>query len=362
MSGFFFPFLKTSVHSFFIKGETIELLLLPFFTFLLGLILSFFVLWLFPKINLLDNPKAYGHNRPPIPLPGGIAPVLAFSCSLLLLLFFAPFDTKVFALLCAVVLLTIISFIDDRKHLSPLIRLLVHFVVAAIVVAAGIKIEYVSNPFGGETFVLSTIFIALPAIITTIWLVGFANVLNWLDGVPGLSAASAAAAGIFLGMLSITPEVNQPNIALLSFVFAAAALSFVFFNIAPPKMLLGDTGAMVFGFVIAALSVFSGGKMATVFIILALPMLDAFSVISRRIFAGKNPLKGKDNLHLHDRLVQVGWSRRQVLSFFLTLSLFLGWLSLQLETKGKIILIISVGIIFLFFSSVLDRKIQKKNS
>lgn len=306
----------------------------------------------------MDNPKAYGYNRDPIPLPGGIAPVLAFVFALLVLF---PLGTKEMALLCAVLLIAGISFWDDRKHLSPLFRLAVHLSAAALVVSVGIRIEYLSSPFGGETFVLGDIFVALPATITIIWLVGFANVLNWLDGVPGLSAASAGSAGVFVGLLSLTPQVNQPEIALLAFLFAAAAFSFVLFNISPPKMLLGDTGAMVFGFTVAALSVFSGGKMATLFIVLALPLLDAAYVIVRRLLEGRNPLKGRDNLHLHDRLQQVGFSPKAVLFFFLGISLFLGWMSLQLETKGKIILIVVLGLSFLLFSFILE-KMHKKTS
>ena len=328
-----------------------------FFTFLIGIAAAFFVLHFFPKWNLLDNPKAYGYKRQPIPLPGGIAPVFAFLLSLLL---FFPLAEKILALFCAIILISVVSFIDDRKNISPFLRLCIHFFSAALLVAAGIRIDYLSNPFSNEALFLPDIFFLLPAIITTLWLVGFANVLNWLDGVPGLSAASAAAAGVFLGVLSLSPLVNQPEIAMLSFVFAAAALSFVFFNISPPKMLLGDTGAMTFGFVIAALSVFSGGKMATVFLVLALPLLDAFFVIIRRILAGKNPFRGRDNRHLHDRLSRCGVSERGVLAVFLIPSLILGWGSLQLQTGGKLLLIVCSTFVFLSFSAFLEKCIRRK--
>lgn len=325
-------------------------------TFFLSAFLGVAVLHLFPKWNLLDNPQKYGYDRQPIPLPGGVAPVLAL---LFAVGFFFPAEQKYIGLLVAILLLAIISFIDDRRQVHPLIRLSAHFVAASIAIASGIRIDYVSNPFG-EVIELQKVFFLLPALITAFWLVGFTNVMNWLDGVPGLSAASAAAAGIFLGMLSLTPLVSQPEIALLSFVFAAASAGFLLFNFPPPRMLLGDTGAMVFGFFIAAISVFSGGKMATIFIVLAIPLLDAAYVTFRRLLAGRSPLSGKDSLHLHDRLLLLGLSNREILLFFLSLSLFLGWLSLQLETRGKIILVIFLSGLFLLFSYFLE-KLTKKN-
>jgi len=304
----------------------------------------------------MDNPKKYGHARDPIPRPGGIAPVLAFLISLLL---FFPKDEKYIGFFVALLLVSLVSFWDDRKGLSVFFRLFVHIIAGIIVVFSGLQIEYLSNPFG-ETWNLGSILIFLPGIITVVWLVGFANVLNWLDGVPGLSAASAMATGVFLGMLSITPLVSQPEVAKLSFVFAASAGGFLLFNIHPPKMLLGDTGAMAFGFTIASLSVFSGGKMATVFIVLAIPMLDAMHVVFRRILAGRNPFKGRDNLHLHDRLVSLGLSNREILLLFLSVSVLLGWTSLQIGTTGKIILVFSLSILFLIFSWLLE-KMSAKN-
>ncbi len=335
----------------------INLYLSTALTFFISGFLGIMVLHLFPRWGLMDNPRKYGHNREPIPLPGGVAPVLAL---LFVVAIFFPQTLKYTGLLFATALVATVSFWDDRRQVSPLWRLVAHFAAALIVVASGISIRYVSSPLGGNID-LETVFALLPVIVTSIWLVGFANVMNWLDGVPGLSSASSAAAGIFLGLLSLTPEVNQPEIAQLSFAFAAAAAGFLLFNFPPPKMLLGDTGAMTFGFFLACISVFSGGKMATVFIVLALPMLDASYVLLRRMLRGQNPMRGQDNLHLHDRLAQLGFSAREILFFFLSFSLSLGWLSLQLATTGKILLIIVVGVLFLLFSWWLETMARKKS-
>jgi UDP-GlcNAc:undecaprenyl-phosphate GlcNAc-1-phosphate transferase len=334
-----------------------SIIVTAFITFALSGLFSVLVLHFFARWRIVDRPHLYGLKRKPIPLPGGVAPVAAF---LLALLLFFPFDVKIIGLFFGLLLIAIISFLDDRYHLAPLLRLAVHLVAAAIVAYAGIRIEYLGNPFGA-TLELTEIFFLLPHFITIVWLVGFANVLNWLDGVPGLSAASAASAGIFLGILSVSAVVDQPQTALLSLIFAASALGFVLFNLPPPKMLLGDTGAMVFGFTLASISVFSGGKMATAFIVLALPLLDAAYVLTRRILSGKNPLKGKDNLHLHDRLAELGLADREILLIFLVLSILLGYLSLQLQTVGKAVLIASVALLFLLISYLIEKILARQS-
>ncbi len=335
-----------------------ETLFPAFFVFTASLFFSSLVLHLFPHWNLLDNPKKYGFSRAPIPYPAGIAPILAL---LLGILVFFPFSGKFIGLLVGIALVTGVSFWDDRRHLSPIFRLGIHFLAAGIIAFSGIRIEFLGNPFG-EAFALAEIFRFLPELITIFWLVAFANVMNWLDGVPGLSAASASAAGIFLGILSLTPLVYQPETAVLAFIFSAATGGFLLFNFPPAKMLLGDTGAMSFGFFIAALTVFSGGKMATAFLVLALPLLDAANVIVSRLLAGKNPLRGADKRHLHDRLALLGWSNREILLFFLVISVLLGWLSLQFGTRGKILLALLVMILFLIFSAILEKMLHKKTS
>jgi len=326
-------------------------------TFFLSFGFSFLVLKLFPKISLLDRPQKYGLSRAPIPYPAGVAPIAAFLISLLL--FFPP-SKKLIAFLIAIVLVAAVSFWDDRRNLPAIFRLAIHFLAASLVAFSGVKITFLGNPFG-DAIALSDFFRFLPEIVTIFWLVFFANVMNWLDGVPGLSAASAAAAGLFLGILSLTLESSQLETAKLAFVFSAAAAGFLLFNIPPAKMLLGDTGAMTFGFIIAAITVFSGGKMATAFLVLAIPFLDAVNVIFSRILAKKNPLRGADRRHLHDRLADAGFSDRSILLFFLGFSVLLGWLSLQFQTRGKILLIFFTAVIFLTFSRFLGKIIRKKN-
>lgn len=310
----------------------------PVGTLILSALLTKAVLHFFPQWQLLDRPEKYGHDRAPIPYPGGIAIVFGFLIVLFLLF---PLDLQLLGFVGGIVLLAVVSFQDDRHGMPPLIRLGVQAVLGVIVFFTGTKIVFISNPFGSVAFEFAP---WLSLLVTIGWIITMINTLNWLDGVSGVAAGTSTIAGIFLGLLSLTPTVDQPILALMCFVFSAANFGFFWWNIPPPKMLNGDTGAMFSGFVIAVLAIFSGGKIATAFLVCALPLFDAFSVIFHRLRQGRSPWSGNDKLHLHDQLFQRGFSQRKIMWIFLSISLFLGMSALYLQTLGKITFLAILGI------------------
>lgn len=348
-----------------------NIILASLLAFFLSLLTAFFIEKKFPVWGFMDKPKKYGHKRNPVPLPGGVGIPLVF-CFVALL--FLPFNKQIFGFVLAVLLLTIVSFWDDRKNISPFIRLGVQIFAGLILVIFGIGIEVISNPFGGylelNNWEIDIIkwkgdyyqFTVLADLFTITWVVVMANTLNWLDGVSGLSGGTAAAGGITLGFLSLTSMVNQPEIALLSFVFACAIFAFLPFNIPPIKMLLGDAGAMPIGFILAVLAIFSGGKVATAFLVLALPILDAIWVAFYRLSKGVKPWQGRDRAHLHDKLLILGWNEKQIFLLFFLVSVFLGVSSLFLHTLSKGILIFTIFITFFVFRFWLEKIVKKTTS
>ncbi len=330
-----------------------SLFIVPVATFVASLILTFGVFVFFPRWGILDRPEKYGHMRAPIPYPGGVSIIIAFLFGVIL---FFPVDLKMAGFLLGILILGAVSFYDDRKGVHPAVRLLVQVAITSVLIATGTRIEYISNPFDPVAFELPY-FLSLA--ITLVWVIGCVNTTNWLDGVPGVAAGTSTLVGIFLGILSLSPIVDQPELAVLCFTFAAANLGFVFFNIPPPKMLNGDTGAMFSGFVIAVFSIYSGGKIATAFLVLALPLFDAASVIFHRLRLRTSPWKGNDKRHLHDQLMRRGLSEKQVMWLFLFVSLLLGAAALYIRTIGKITLLAVVGAA-VFFLSWKQQKGQKE--
>lgn len=326
----------------------------------------------FPKLGLLDKPEKYGLKRKPIPYPGGILLWLIFI--LLTLIFFEP-TIKLIGLLFGSGLLVLISFIDDRISLPASFRLIVQILVALIMVVAGIGVETITNPFGGYValdqikFVLEfgsteITIMALSGLFTLVWILLIVNTMNWLDGIPGLTSGITVIGCLTLFFLSISDMVNQPETATLALIVAMIALGFWLFDFFPPKILIGDSGSMLFGLLLAVLAIFSGGKIATAFLILGFPIMDAIYVIVHRIYNKQAPWKGgewdKDRkaVHLHHRMLQFGMSERQVLLIIYALAAIFGISALFLGTQGKFWAIVTI--FFLSFILGIVLRVKKK--
>lgn len=340
--------------------------------FSLTILLTLIALRVFPKLGLMDNPKKYGLKRKPIPYPGGILLWIIFV--LLALIFFEP-TLKLIGLLFGSGILVLISFIDDRINLPAWLRLLVQILVALTMVVAGIGVETITNPFGGYIaldqikFVLEfsgteMTIMAFSGIFTLIWILLIVNTMNWMDGIPGLTSGITFIGGITIFFLSITDLVNQPETATLALIVAMIALGFWFFDFYPPKILIGDSGSMLFGLLLAVLAIFSGGKIATAFLILGFPIMDAIYVIVHRLYNKQAPWKGgewdqyRKAVHLHHRMLQFGMTERQVLFAIYALAGVFGISALFLGTKGKFWAIITI--FFLSFVLGMLLRVKKK--
>lgn len=341
--------------------------------FILTLLAILIALKVFPKLRLLDRPKLYGLKRKPIPYPGGILLYLVFMA--LALIFFEP-TFKLLGLLLAGGILVIVCFIDDRIGLSPWSRVLVQILVALIIIFAGIGISAISNPFGGsiqlDKFLVtlqigsySQTFMVLSVLFTVIWIGMIVNTMNWLDGIPGLVSGISFIGGLTLFFLSISDFVNQPEIATLSIIVAMMALAFWLFDFFPPRILLGDSGAMFFGLLLAVIAIFSGGKVATAFLVLGFPVLDALYVIARRILMLRVPWKGgewdsnRKAVHLHHRLLEFGLNEKKVLAVIYFFAALFGVIALLTNSKGKFWAIIAIAAISFLLGAILKIKKTK---
>ena len=318
------------------------------FAFVLTLFLTFSALRFFPKWGLLDAPQKYGLTRTPIPYFGGIAIFVAFVISALV---FLPLSKEILALVGGATLLTTVAFLDDAFRLSPLTRLIFQILAALFLVIGGVGITHLTNPFGG-VFDLAAIdwnlgfggaeyhLTLLADLFTIAWVLLLVNSLNWLDGVAGLSSGIAGLAALVIFFLAAREGYHffdQSAVIALAGILAGAALAFTVFNFPPPKILLGDSGSMLLGFVLAALAIYSGGKVATAALVLGIPLLDAVWVILRRLLAGESPFSG-DYAHLHHRLLAFGFSKRKTVLAVYFVSAAFGSIALFIDDAfGKLI-------------------------
>ena len=328
-----------------------QLIWIPINAFALCALLHIFALRLFPKWKLLDFPERYGHKRSRIPYPTGILGIATFI--VIVATFLQPWDKQMIGIILGVILIGAVSFIDDRKQVSPWIRLSYQVLAAILIFLLGTRIFSITNPFVADgiikldaPFITSAIFNNPPilsGLFTLFWLGLTINALNWFDGIPGQVSLLSTIGFLTIGFLALSDRVVhvfpelQLQLALLAFVLAGISAASLLFDFPSNRVLMGDTGSMFFGLMLGVLTIYAGGKVATAFLVLGVPLIDSGIVIVRRLSKGVSPFQGnaKDE-HLHHRLLAKGWSERKIIILTAALGSAFGITALFMSTHEKI--------------------------
>jgi UDP-GlcNAc:undecaprenyl-phosphate GlcNAc-1-phosphate transferase len=210
----------------------------------------------------------------------------------------------------------------------------------------------------------------LNVLVTVLWVVGITNAFNLLDNMDGLSAGVAlVASGV---LLANAWSHGEFFISLIQLAFMGGLLGFLFFNFSlrgrPASVFLGDCGSLFIGFFMASLTLLeryvSKGSsnlfpVAMPVVVLAVPVIDTFTVITIRI-RGHRPIWRGDTNHLSHRLVALGFSRRTAVLFIYlaTFCLGIGALFLRDATPWQtlVLLLQSAGFVaLLLFLMFVDR-------
>jgi len=272
------------------------------------------------RVGALDRPVARSVHSKPTPRLGGLAICLAAVVSLLAFLRGGGHDA--YAILGGAAVILAVGVIDDVKGLPAWAKLLGQIAAAAALVAAGVRVEWLTNPSGGMWH--------LPVLgipITLFWVVAVINVVNLVDGLDGLAAGISTIAALTL--MIVTAGQGQVVAMVVMGAVAGAALGFLPYNFNPAKIFMGDTGSMFLGYMIAAVSVQWTLKCTTVVALavpvlaLGLPIFDTSFAILRRL-AARRPVHEADQEHLHHRLLRLGFTQRQVVVLMYVLSAGLG--------------------------------------
>src|SRR5205085_9057460 len=147
-----------------------------------------------------------------------------------------------------------------------------------------------------------------------VWIVAIMNMVNFLDGLDGLAAGVCAIAGGTFGVIALS--LVKPNAAVISAVVLGACVGFLRHNFYPARIFMGDSGALLLGFVLASLAVQGLLKTAAVatllfpLIVLAVPIIDTSFVVAKRLKYGR-PVHEADRWHLHHRFMNIGYSQRR---------------------------------------------------
>lgn len=316
--------------------------------------------------HIFDNKIRYRDIHIGIkPKIGGLVIIPIFILTVLILVGtdLLAWQNEFWGMLLGAIGILIYGYIDEKLDLHWSTQFIWQFGIAGIVILSGVGIQAINLPNGDLWFIDSYKFygIVLPQdIITAFWIVGLMNIVNWLDGIDGLAGGVGIIGFVTLFILSLTLFVNQPHIALISIILIAIYLGFLKFNWYPSRIFLGTYGSMFLGYMLAILSLISGGKIATSALVLAFPIIDAIVVVSQRIWNKKSIFEA-DNRHFHHKLLQTGLSQKISVIIMYIISIFFGISALTLETRGKLI-IFFIGMITLILVSFSITKFIVKNT
>lgn len=225
---------------------------------------------------------------------------------------FLGISDRAAGLILASLLCLIVGRFDERLSLSAHVQMIWQLVIVFALIVSGWSIPYVTNVFGEGVIqldVLSFGHIQIPgSLITALWVLLVMNAVNWFDGIDGLAGTLLAIAFGALVLVSLLPHIYNSSMFVLALIGLAAVLAFLIWNFPPGKVLMGTTGSWFFGMYLALVAIEGGGKIMTSLVILTIPIFDALFVAVRRIMHGKVPWAGRDRLHLHDTLLERGFS------------------------------------------------------
>lgn len=288
------------------------------------------------------------HTRA-LPRLGGVGIFLGFSVGVALsfalpVVRFPAEVARIVLLLIGSLIILFVMLADDLIELAPFPRLLWQCGAALLVVLprlngpdAGIVIASVPNPFHLRAPDSLALPLAIGVPFTLLWIVGMTNAINWIDGVDGLSGGVVfiASAVLFLHTYFRPPGNPQFTISLLPLALGAAALGFLPFNWHPASIIMGDCGAMFMGYALAVASIIGGAKIATMLLVLIVPVLNIVWVILERLRHGAHPMRA-DRRHLHHRLLDLGWSQRQVVLAVYGICAVFGAVALLVDKRIKV--------------------------
>lgn len=233
-----------------------------------------------------------------------------------------------------------VGVLDDLLELNPFAKLAGQFLAAGLLVAFGVKMLYI--PLANNTIALDS---SVQIAITVFFVLLCTNAVNYVDGLDGLAAGvvGIGAFAYFLYAYQLTWRldlVRATTSSLITVAVVGACIGFLPHNFQPARIFMGDSGAMLLGFLLASSTITLTGQMdssqlentqgglAPTYLplilplaTLALPILDFFLAFVRRSYAGRWWFVA-DKQHLHHRLMERGHGmRRAVLLMY-------GWTAL----------------------------------
>jgi UDP-GlcNAc:undecaprenyl-phosphate GlcNAc-1-phosphate transferase len=260
-------------------------------------------------LGVVDRPEGRRLNRSTVPRLGGLA---LFFGIFVPALAFLDLSGESRGLLLGAAVATTVGAVDDFRGLRWWEKLGGQVAAAAIPVGFGIWVHRFTFPVIGVHTLPD--WVGMP--LSVLWIVAIMNMVNFLDGLDGLAAGVSAISAFTFTLIALSLTHPEIQAAILSAIVLGASLGFLRHNVYPARIFMGDSGALLLGFVLATIplqGLLKTASIVTLFfplLVLAVPILDTSFVVAKRL-KYRQPVYVADREHLHHRFVSIGFSQRR---------------------------------------------------
>lgn len=260
--------------------------------------------WVAVRAGVVSIPRARDIHLTPVPLLGGAAIYVSFTIALL---FFndRAYVRELISVLLGATLISLFGLADDRWGLPASVKMGGQVLAGVVLLLGGIQVQLFAQPY-------------LNWALTLVWVVGITNAINFLDNMDGLSGGIATIASAFFLLLAAMNEPRQVLVGALAAALMGACIGFLYYNLNPATIFMGDTGSLFLGFILAALAIklrfLSNTPLVTWMVpvcVLALPVFDTTLVCVSRLRRRVNPFTTAGKDHISHRLVAMGMTKRE---------------------------------------------------
>jgi UDP-GlcNAc:undecaprenyl-phosphate GlcNAc-1-phosphate transferase len=259
------------------------------------------------RLGIVDIPGGRRVNQLPVPRLGGLALFLGM---LVPALAFLHVGHQTRGILLGAAIAVTVGIVDDFRGLPWYSKLAGQIAAASVPVAFGVWIDRFTLPFVG----IHTLPPGVGVPLSILWIVAIMNMVNFLDGLDGLAAGVAAIAGLTFSVIALS--LGKVDAAILAAIVFGACVGFLRHNFYPARIFMGDSGALLLGYMLGAISVQGLLKTAATvalffpLLVLAVPIVDTTFVVVRRLRRGERVFEA-DQAHLHHRFLRRGFSQRR---------------------------------------------------
>ena len=305
------------------------------------------------KLKLIDIPNDRSMHQVVKPRGAGIAFVL----SIFIILVFFDFDYLInyYHVYLAIIVVFIAGIWDDYKDISPKIKFIFIFISSVLLYINDLAIYSLGTYFGLELILPSWLIFPF----TFFAISGYTNALNLMDGLDGLAGSITIV--ILSTFFAIGLEHKDELLITLSSTFIVSLMAFLLFNWNPAKIFMGDSGSLTLGMVIVILSIQALEYItpASVLFIIALPLLDTFIVMTRRIQRGQSPFKADKN-HMHHFLFNVKGDIRYTVTILIMMQIIFSIIGYQVSHANNLISLVLFILLFYIYLNLFDQRLKRR--